>query len=136
MVQKFHNSDVGLLLIRLGLAAIFIYHGWGKIDNMEQTVGFFSSLGLSAVWTYAVAWVEFVGGISLLLGLWTEYSAVALSVVMVGAIYLVHWKNGFGGQGGYEFQLLILLSTLSLVFFGSGKYSLGAMMNKDSAPTN
>lgn len=126
MFKKLHscpkNVELGLFLIRLGLALVFIIHGWAKLTNMDATVGFFASLGLAAFFAYVVALIEFLGGIALLVGYYTQVAGWLLAVVMFFAIILVKGKAGF--VGGYEFDLLLLLSSLGMAFIGSGKYSL------------
>ncbi len=120
--KKYHNPDAGLLLLRLGLAAVFIIHGWSKIQNLEAITGFFSSLGLSMFWVYVVAYVEFLGGIAMLIGLFSRWAGLLLAIDMFFAIYLVKWPKGF--VGGYEFELLLLLVALAIYLAGPGKYSI------------
>lgn len=120
--EKYHNVDAGLLLLRLGLAAIFIIHGWAKIQNIEGVSGFFSTLGLGVFWVYLVAYVEFLGGLAMLIGSFARLAGLLLAIDMFFAIYLVKWPSGF--VGGYEFELLILLTALTVYLAGPGKYSL------------
>lgn len=117
-----NNPSLGILFIRLALALVFITHGFVKLQDMGSTVGFFASLGLPAFLAWLVALLEFVGGIMILIGLGTGVVGILLSLVMVGAIYLVKFQAGF--LAGYAFDLVLLLSLLSLVFTGSGDYSV------------
>ncbi len=119
-----HNKNFGLLLIRIALGLVFVYHGWGKVDNMEATIGFFGSIGLAPFWAYITAWVELLGGLLLILGICVREAGALLTIVMLTAIFKVHLANGFGGNGGYEFQLVLLLASLAMVFTGAGKYAL------------
>lgn len=123
------NLDIALLLIRVGLAAVFIAHGWDKIGNMEGTVGFFSSIGLSAFWAYVIAYVELLGGISMLVGVFTGWSGIFLAMTMVGAIALVKISKGF--LGGFEFDLMLFLAALAISFAGPGKYTVMKVFKKD-----
>lgn len=118
---KWHNSDLGLLLVRLGLAVVFIVHGWSKVGDISGTATFFSSLGLNIFWVYVVAYVEFLGGIALLVGIWSRWAGLLIAIDMVFAIYLVKFA---GGLKGYEFELTLLLVALAVYFSGSGRYSL------------
>lgn len=123
-LSSLHNKDLALLFVRVGLASVFIYHGWMKISGMEGTVGFFASLGLGSFWAYLVAWVELLGGILMLVGVKVREMGVLFAIIMLVAIYTVHWKNGFNVMnGGYEFQFTLLLSSLAMVFAGAGKYA-------------
>lgn len=121
-LKKYHNSDLGVLLLRLGLAAVFIMHGWSKIQNLEATGGFFSSIGLNMFWVYVVAYVEFLGGIAMLIGLFSRWAGLLLAIDMFFAIYLVKWQNGFVGR--YELELLLLLAALTIHLAGPGRYAI------------
>lgn len=116
------NADLGMFLIRLGLAAVFIVHGWMKLGSMDATIGFFATLGLPAMLAWAVALVEFVGGIAMLLGAYTCVAGGLLAVVMLGAIIVVKGQMGF--VGGYEFDLTLMLAALGVAFAGPGKYAV------------
>ena|SRR3989338_4810470 len=120
------------LSLRLVIAAIFLFHGSQKLfgafegPGIAGTAGFFGNIGiplpLAAVWL--VASVEFFGGLAVLLGVFTRYASALLSAVMVVAILTVHLKNGFSGGGGFEFPLMVLAGTISLLLSGPGKASL------------
>lgn len=119
--HKLKNVSLALLLIRIGLAAVFIIHGWQKISAIDQTLGFISSLGFPVFMGYVVTFVEFIGGIALLLGIFARWAGFLLAIDMAFAIYLVTWPKGFTG---YEFNLLLLLCGLSIALAGPGKYSI------------
>ena len=117
------NVDLALLLVRLALAAAFIAHGAAKLSNMEGTISFFATLGFAAFWAYLVAWIELLGGLFMLIGLWTCLAGTILAIVMLVAIFKVKYQLGF--LGGSELDLILLLSSLAVVYGGPGKYSLG-----------
>ncbi|MFZ2151840.1 MAG: DoxX family protein [Minisyncoccia bacterium] len=123
-LSSLHNKSFALLLVRVALASVFIFHGWTKIQGMEGTIAFFGTLGFAPFWAYVVAWVEFIGGILMLAGVWVREVGVLFTVIMIVAIYAVHWGKGFNLAGGYEFQFVLLLSSLAMVFGGAGKYAL------------
>lgn len=116
------NAGLGLFLIRLGLSSVFIAHGLAKLQGIEGTIGFFATLGLSAFFAYLVTGVEVLAGIALLVGVFSQIAAGLLVAVMVFALYLVKFQQGF--IGGYEFDLVLLLTSLGLIFTGAGDYSL------------
>jgi putative oxidoreductase len=73
-----------------------------------------------------VAIGEFFGGLGLLVGFLTRFSAAANLVIMLGAIALVHGKNGFFAQGGgYEYNLALIGLLLPLLIAGPGPFALG-----------
>jgi putative oxidoreductase len=107
--------------LRLSLAATFIYHGWGKfpVDAFSQAMG----MPVPMVW--AVALAELAAGLMLIAGAFgkeilTRLGALIVIVIMIGAIAMVHAKNGFNVMnGGMEFQLLMLVSGLYLAAKGN-----------------
>jgi putative oxidoreductase len=120
--KYFNRPDCGLLLIRIGLAVVFIIHGWLKLQNIDQTAEFFATLGLGIFWVYVVGLVEFFGGILLLLGVWAREAGLLLAINMLFAIILVKFEKGF--VNGYEYDLVLFLSVMAIVFTGSGQRSI------------
>jgi putative oxidoreductase len=114
------NADALLLIARIIIGGIFIYSGWAKIEMMEQTVGYFASMGIPAFLTYVVAYGELVGGALLVIGLWSEYSIAFLSVIMIVAIY---YTRSMGMQG-FGFPLSVLGGLIAIAAHGTGKYSV------------
>ncbi len=117
-----NNTDIALLLIRVGLGLVFVAHGWDKFSNMGDTVAFFSHIGMSAFWAYLIASVEVVGGAAIFFGIWSGWAGIALAATMVGAIGLVKLSKGF--LGGYEFDLMLFLSAIALSLSGPGAYTV------------
>ncbi len=117
-------SDIGLLILRLALAAILIIHGLPKIKNRQGISQFVGSLGFKPAifWGTLVAIVEFFGGLFLALGLFSQIVAFLVALQFLIIILKVNFKKGF--VGGYEFDLLIFASSLVLLFSGGGAYSL------------
>ncbi len=116
-------------LPRLSLAAIFLYHGFSKFPMAQ---GLAQMMGMPVVMVYLLALMEVAGGLLILLGGFgpdwaTRIAGLIFSVVMLGAIFMVHLANGWnsinmggGNEGkGMEFQVLIL--AVSLVFAIKGK---------------
>lgn len=116
------NPDLGLLLIRFALALVFIIHGLAKFQAMPDTIAFFGTFGLVPFMAYFVAAVELFGGIMLLLGMFTPWTAIVLGVNMFFAIFLV--KLGKPFLGGYEYDLTLMLTSFGVSLLGTGKYSV------------
>ncbi len=117
-------SDWSLIFLRLGIGIVFLVHGVQKLLSVSGTAGFFAQLGIPAplLFTWIVTLVEAVGGLFLIIGFLTRWSALLLSINILVAIFLVHLKNGFfAANGGYEFALVLLLGALALLFSGPGK---------------
>ena len=99
------------LLLRIYLAPIFIYAGYGKLQLSNSDAGFpqrlladpyvagwfGDGLGLPfpELMAFLAGWTEFLGGWLLLFGLMTRYIAIPLMVTMVVAAVTVHWENGW-----------------------------------------
>lgn len=114
---------IGTLLLRLVLGISFFIHGLVKFQGgIENTVGWFESIGILGFFAYAVATLELVGGIALILGIGTRVVSAFFVVLMVGAIIKVKFAIGFLGtseMAGYELDLAFLVIALFLVLNGS-----------------
>ncbi len=115
-----------MFLFRVVLGAVFVFHGWDKIQHIEGVVGYFGSLGLAPFFAYAVAYIELLAGALVLLGIYSRWAALLLAVVMVGAVSLAKFKFGF--LNGYEYELTLLVGLLVVAFNGAGPYSLSGKM--------
>jgi uncharacterized membrane protein YphA (DoxX/SURF4 family) len=123
MIKIKKNADLGLLLLRLAVGVIFLAHGWAKFAAMGDTITFFAKLGMPAVVAYAVAFIELVGGIALILGIYTELAALALVIVMaVALVYVKMATFKLGLLGGYELDLVLLAANLTILFSGPGQH--------------
>ncbi len=98
-VQRFNG--VPALLMRLYLAPVMLQAGWNKFNSFQDTVAWFGDpdwgLGLpfpSLMALLAIS-AELVGGVLLLVGLFTRLVTVPLMVTMLVAIFSVHWPNGW-----------------------------------------
>ena len=117
------NAIIGIVLIRVVLGAIFFAHGLSKFQGgLENTAGFFSSLGLPGFSAYLVAGIELIGGALIIIGLATRIIAALFGAIMVVAIATVNLQNGF--VGGYEFDLALLAMSLLLVLNKEQAYSV------------
>jgi len=126
------------LVIRVVLGIIFFAHGAQKVlgwfggYGLKGTVGYLTSTGLPVPIAYLVCFFEFLGGIGLVLGLLTRLDALAIAIVMIGAVVKVHWQHGFflnwsltPGKGhGYEANLAFLAMAVACLIAGGGMLSL------------
>jgi putative oxidoreductase len=130
------------LVIRVVLGVIFFAHGAQKVlgwfggYGLKGTTQFLSSLGIPLPVAYLVCFFELFGGIGLIVGLFTRLAALAIAVVMVGAIAKVHWQHGFflnwsltPGKGhGYEANLALLAMAVACLIAGGGVWSLDRLL--------
>ena len=123
------NLDVALLVLRLALAAVLLYHGLPKIMNFGATVSGFQTMNIPAPTLTAAFAVlsEVVGGILILLGVAVDLAGLLVIIDMLGAIVTVHWASGFDfTKGGWEHPFTVLVMALTLALAGPGDYSVGA----------
>jgi putative oxidoreductase len=123
--------DISLLLVRSIVGVIFAMHGSQKLlgafggPGLAQTVESFGGGPLG----YLVTIGEFFGGLGLIAGLLTRFSAVSLIVIMGGAIVTVHGQHGFFLQHqGFEYNLALIGLLLPILLCGPGRYSIGRFL--------
>lgn len=134
---KTDDSWAGLIL-RIGLGSVIAAHGAQKLlgwfggFGYEGTMGFFTQkLGLPWLVAFLVIIGESIGAVALAAGLLTRFTAASYVVIMLGAIVIVHWPQGFfmnwfGQQQGegFEYHLLVIAMSAALVLTGGGKWAL------------
>lgn len=117
---------LALLLLRLALAAIFIYHGYPKLfGHTREAVQSFVHMGLPGYFAYISGIIEFFGGCLLIVGLFTPIAGLLLTIEMAIAI----WKTGRLASDpmavhSYELPLALGVSAFVLATFGAGLLSL------------
>jgi putative oxidoreductase len=130
--------DIAMLIARIILGVVLFAHGWQKlvINGISDTYGQFEKLGipLAIVSASFTSFVEFVGGVLIILGALTT-TVVALDlVVMVGAAGFVHVTHGiFAKDGGWELVGVIVAVELALAAFGPGRYSVDDLVSRRRA---
>jgi putative oxidoreductase len=122
----------GAFLLRLVLGVAMVSHGYGKVIPASGLHGntfaalnhhshFVASFGLPYWLGYVSALTEFVGGILLLLGLFTRFAAFMIACNMLAAILLVTRHHGYPGS---EYTLALFSMAVMLLFLGAGALAL------------
>lgn len=128
------NHNLGTLLLRITVGLTFFLHGLSKFQGgIENTVGFFESLGFPGFMAYVVAIIELVGGIMMILGLKTKIVGWLFVAVLAVAIVKVKLAAGFMGNdktAGYEFDVLLLVASLFFALANDSIYALDHRFNK------
>ena len=129
-------SPVTYALVRVVVGIMFLMHVSGKFNvgaaavaaNVMAKNGLEPSIGFA----YAAMILETVGGVCLIIGLFTRFFAAALAIEMAVALLFVHLPRGYGaGGGGYEYVLLIGVVLLAIAMRGGGQYSADRMIGKE-----
>jgi putative oxidoreductase len=121
--------DVALLVGRVVVGIIFAAHGSQKL------FGAFGGPGLAVVVQgmgpigYLVTIGEFFGGLGLIVGFLSRFSAAALIVIMIGAIVMVHGRNGFFLEHkGFEYNLALIGLLATILIAGPGRFAVGRLL--------
>src|SRR5690242_10304601 len=135
-------ADCALVVARTVLAVLFIYHGsrrlfgWFDGPGLHRSADYFANtVGLKPGVVFAAlgGTIELFGGIALALGLLTRLAGAAIFGDMMIAIITVTWDNGInatGGKAGYELNLGLGTLALMLAFFGAGRISVDALLER------
>ena len=122
-------SDIGALLFRVVFGALFLLHGLAKFGIMSDKV-----FGTLPMMIQAAAIIEVITGLLIVLGLFTTWASFIASGTMAVAYWQMHAFSGGGfwnplANGG-EAAVLYTFAFLLIWFYGAGKYSLDAKMQK------
>ena len=115
--------------ISASIGVIFIVHSLKKFDPGWQE--WLVNMGIPPELQLPIALAELIGGILLVVGVLTRISAAIFSIILLGAIFHIRWENGFFiSQGGWEWDLVMLAVTLSIIIAGPGRVSISHVIKK------
>ncbi|MBR8462638.1 DoxX family protein [Campylobacter sp. faydin G-24] len=122
------NSDLGLLLLRLGLGICLFIHGFAKLTG---GISFVRSMvvgaGLPEILSYGVYIGEVVAPLALIIGFYSRISSAIIAINSIVILYVAHPNLlALTQYGGFKAEILYLYiaMALCLVFMGSGKYAV------------
>ena len=137
------GAAAGVLILRVVLGVVLIMHGYLGYANIgPRGVGtLIARLGVPADFATPLAWCLFVthtvGGLLVIVGLWTRTAALVNTPILAAAVALLHWPQRFSLKAivaeaaadkaatiGYEFALLVLACTVAITLIGPGPLSL------------
>lgn len=128
----------GLTVLRVAVGAAFVAHGAQKlfVFGLGGVSGAFGQMGipLPVVTGPLVALVEFLAGLALVFGVLTRLASLGLALDMLGAILLVHLKNGFFLPSGFEYAFAMLAATAALTLAGPGALALDNVIGRAREP--
>jgi putative oxidoreductase len=127
--------DVALLTTRLVAGLVMIPHGAQHLLGAFNGPGLAGTVQYLGTVGYLVSVGEFFGGIALVAGILSRFSAAAIIVIMVGAVLMVHLPFGFfmnwaGTQKGegFEFHIVMIGLLLTTLVAGPGRFSLTRLL--------
>lgn len=132
------KTAVVSVIMRVVMGIIFLSHGVAKLQmGLSNVDAWFSSIGIPGFLAYVVVMLELVGGIMIIVGLFTRYVSALFVVMLIGAILTTKLSAGLMGDGqmpGYELDLGFMLVSLYLVVAEQSTLSVDRLiMNKRSA---
>ncbi|HLV85887.1 MAG TPA: DoxX family protein [Candidatus Sulfotelmatobacter sp.] len=123
--QLAHFTDLGLLLLRLMVALIFITSGYNHLKDPDARS---KSIEMSKGFTIFLGIAEVTGALGVAFGVLTQLAAFGLILLMLGAIQkkIFSWHTGFWGEKtyGWHYDLMIVLMNLVIAFTDGGQYVL------------
>ena len=151
------STNLSALILRLGLAIIFLFHGQEKIMLGDAGASWVNEMysrlpdrqsfkpeserstlpelpvSLTFMGTQlVVSWGEFLGGLALAAGLLTRLAALGMILIQIGAAVLVTIPRAYFMRGGmsyeFEFNLILIVMCLALLILGPGKWSIDNLL--------
>ncbi|MBG6286703.1 DoxX family protein [Pseudomonas nitroreducens] len=122
------TAPYAAFVLRLALGIMFIVHGLTKVFVFTPagTAGFFESVGFPGFLAYPVIAFEVIGGVLLVLGVYTRWIA-ALAVVQLFMAATVHFGNGWSftnANGGWEYPIYLSATALVVALLGDGRFAM------------
>jgi len=118
-------TDLGLLLMRLMVASVFITSGWSHVTRSAERS---KSIEMSQGFTIFLGVAEMAGGLGVAFGVLTQLAAIGLILVMLGAIQkkISAWHTGFWGEkaSGWHYDLMLVVMNLVILFTNGGHWVL------------
>ncbi|MGM7722738.1 DoxX family protein [Metabacillus sp. Hm71] len=125
------SFEIGSLILRVYLGLAFFIHGFAKFQGgVENTAGWFESMGIPGFMAYMVTAIEIVGGLLLIAGLGTRYITPLFFIIMIVVILKVKLSEGFSA---YELDITYAAIALFLFLNSKSSFSLDAKLTNKKA---
>jgi putative oxidoreductase len=128
-------GEIAYALLRVVIGYILFMHGWQKFKTgITGIAGFMNKSGLvpGELFAGAAVFLETVGALCIIVGLFTRFFAAAIAIELGIAFLAVHMSKGFAAnQGGFEYVLLLGIVMLAIAIRGGGPYSLDRVIGKE-----
>ncbi len=131
IMSLFHNHSLGLLILRLMVGGLMLFHGVAKImhpDSLNFISGVLSNAGLPSFFSYGVYFGEVIAPLMIIAGISSRYGGLIVVANMAFVFFLVHTGDVFmlNEHGGWslELQAFYMLSAVAVVLMGSGRFAI------------
>lgn len=121
-------APFGIFILRVALGLMFVAHALLKyvVFTMPGFAAFMAQIGFPSILAWPVFLAELVGGIAIILGLYSRWVAAALVPVLIGAL-MVHVPNGWlftAANGGWEYPAFLVVVAVAHALAGDGAFAL------------
>ncbi len=126
------KNDLGLLILRVGVASLMLLHGFPKFMHLisGDEIKFVNPIGLGIVASFVLAtFAEFVCAACIILGLQTRIASAILVINMVVIVFIQHGQMAFS-ESSKQMATLYLLGFVATALLGSGQFSLDALIKR------
>jgi len=130
------RTSIASTIMRVVLGIIFLAHGIDKLQmGLGNVDGYFSSVGVPGFLAYVAAILELVGGVMLIVGLFTRYVSALFVIMLIAAIFMMKLSVGLIGNGGagYELDLGLIVIAIYLVLGEGSSLSLDRLFGFGSS---
>jgi putative oxidoreductase len=124
------SRELSHLLVRLTAGGFLLVHGIVKLTTTTVAAFAVSSMARRGIEpalpvAYLIFFLETVGAVCIMLGLFTRIFAMAIFIEMLVIAFVANWSLGFSAaKGGWEYPLFWGLIFLAIFLRGGGPYSL------------
>jgi len=122
------RTSIASTIMRVVLGIIFLAHGIDKLQmGLSNVDGYFSSVGVPGFLAYVAVALELVGGVLLIVGLFTRYVSALFAIMLIAAIFMMKLSAGLlgsDGAPGYELDLSLIVIAIYLVLGEGSSLSL------------
>lgn len=124
------KKSIGLLILRIGTAALMLPHGWTKLSRLIETgeMNFPDPLGIGGGTTLIFTiFAEFICALLIIIGFKTRWATIPLILTMLGAALVFHVADPWSDK---ELALIYAVAFSSLAFLGGGEYALDHILKR------
>lgn len=125
------NVPKWIFILRFVLGLSLILKGYNFIKDNQQLQHSFAESGFlkNATWLISVIpWLHLIGGILILVGLFTRLASVIQIPILFGAVIFVNLKDTGGADLPFSFLILVLVVVFT--FVGAGNLSMDNSFRK------